>query len=371
MHTWSILILNVYRYKLLEKLSSPNDQTNDKNSSKINLLFSIVIMSVFSTAYAVNLWVNKFSDSTNTIIRVLNFLGKDVAFMISIILNIVTIAGLHKVQRRRYNSIRPLARTSTFPNDPKSSILLRQFMLSLIFQAIFYIVPGILRMTSEFINLDCALKMDSNVLYSFSETLLVLFTPCAFGILVEPRRGYLLELFCLQKSSEGVTNVSTEIRNTQNIGETPGQWNCRTIQLPEIANNLAQSTEIPLDVTTIMTDTKTQGRDVKRQYQGRQYFTDINMKNGPPMAYSLKRYIKKKQSTDMSVISYQSETSLFGSFSDISSIQGTILIPGMQVSLLDTNQRRGRSISTVIQRPPSFPTLMQRPSSIADVLSII
>ncbi|CAC5381000.1 unnamed protein product [Mytilus coruscus] len=285
--------------------------------------------------------------------------------MISIILNIVTIAGLYKFRRRRYNSIRPLARTSTFPNDPKSSILLRQFMLSLIFQAIFYIVPGILRIISEFINLNCAFKTDSDALYSFSDLVLVLFTPCAFGILAEPRRGYLLELFCFRKSSEGVdTNVSAERRNTQNIGESPGQWNCRAVNLPEIASNLAQSTEILLDVTTIVADTKIQGRDIKRQYQSRQYFTDINKKNGTPTAYSLKSYIKKKQSTDMSIISCQSETSFFGSFSDISSIQGT-------VSFLDTNQRRGRSISTIIQRPTSFSTLMQRPSSISDVLSII
>ncbi|CAC5380999.1 unnamed protein product [Mytilus coruscus] len=217
-----------------------------------------------------------------------------------------------------------------------------------------------------------AQKTDSNALYSFSELVLVLFTSLCIRNSRRTRRGYLLELFCLRKSSEGdETNVSTEKRNTQSKTESPEQCNGSAISLPKIASNLTQSIEIPLDVTTIVADTKIQGRDIRRQYQGRQYFTDINKKNDTPVAYSLKSYIKQKQSTDMSIISCQSEISFFGSFSDISSIQGTIPIQGKQVSFLDTNQRRGRSISTIIQRPTSFSTLMQRPSSIADVLSFI
>ncbi|CAC5388480.1 unnamed protein product [Mytilus coruscus] len=369
MYTWSVLILNVFRYKLLGKLNSTQDQTCHKKTSKKCILFLTLVLSLISAGYAVNLHLNKSLSSKNIIFRVLDVLAKDAAFMISTLLNIITIAGVYKVRSGRINSIRPSTRPSAWHDAQRSSILLRQFMLALIFQIVFYVIPCILLNVSEFIT--------HKELHYIGEMTLVLLTPCAFGILAEPRRGFLLEFLCLIKSSEhDVPKLTAERNNTQGRTESTIQRDNRTKNVPDSSINLPHSNELPMNVTSIGTDTKIQEKDIKTDFEkhspSRQYFTDLTIKNGTPKTYSIQRYIKPKKSTDISIISGESDTSVFGSFSDIcSTIQRPISRQGRQDCFIEINQRRGRSISTIIQRKTPITTLMQRDSSISDVLSIM
>lgn len=369
MYTWSVLILNIFRYKLLGKLNSSQNQTCHKKTSKKCILFLTLVLFLISAGYAVNLHFNNSSTSKNIIIHVLDVLTKYAAFMISTLLNIITIFGVYKVRSGRINSIRPSSRPSAWHDAQRSSILLRQFMLALIFQIVFYVIPCILLHVSQFIT--------QKELHYIVEMTLVLLTPCAFGILAKPRRGFLLEFLCLRKSSEHAIPKLTDERNTpQGRTESTIQRDNRTKTVPDSSINFCHSNELPMNVTSILTDTKIQEKDIKTDFEkhspSRQYFTDLTIKNGTPKTYSIQRYIKPKKSTEMSNISCESDTSVFGSFSDIcSTIQRPISRQGRQECFIEINQQTGRSISTIIQRKTTITTLLQRDTSVSDVLSIM
>lgn len=196
MYIYSILILNINRHQLLSRIKSPLNSM--KRTSTQHIQLSLIVTGILSVCHGIVVWMSDFLSSMGmTILYVLHFIVKEIPFVITVLLTSIVIIRLRTINGKNgYKTF--LTKPSNLNEYPQSFILLRQLLLSLLLQIFFYVVPCICLLLSDvmiiYFNSEIQILEEFNLVCQLTDMIL---TPFALGILIEPRRGFLMSFWCM------------------------------------------------------------------------------------------------------------------------------------------------------------------------------
>lgn len=196
MYIYSILILNINRYQLLSRIKSPLNSMNRTTTQHLQL--SLIVIGILSVCRGIVVRMSDFLSSMGmTILYALHFIVKEIPFVITVLLTSILIIRLRTINGKNgYKTF--LTKPCNLNEYPQTFILLRQLLLSLLLQICFYVIPCICLLLSDVMiihfNSEIQILKDFNLVCHLTGMIL---TPCALGVLIEPRRGFLMSLWCM------------------------------------------------------------------------------------------------------------------------------------------------------------------------------
>ncbi|CAG2226588.1 unnamed protein product [Mytilus edulis] len=400
MNTYSILMLNLQRYQLLSRIKSP--MNNKKRTSRKFLQISFIFIGILSVCQGVVYW---FSDWNSQIMRtisyVLHVLSQEIPFVITLVLTILMISRLCKINDKKTWYKTFLINKSHLREYPHSFILLRQLLLTLLLQICFYIVPWLCMLSSEVLAHQFSQDMTYTEFNLICHLACVILTPFALGILIEPRRSFLLSVLC----TDTYFNEEDDISLDYDLQEFHQRENERTItngtnvfqnwgsgRVSETSCTSTNSTQLSTRCSSL---SATLGKKIESNLCD--FFLDESEERFKK--YNIEKWISRKQSfttykcnqNPIETKSYYNnlDASLSNSLSDLTSLPqastdlvesvnqparqsiSDVLIRKPSIVMASVHPQTGRSVSDVVIRRSSIAALLKNDSYFSDVLSLI
>lgn len=400
MNTYSILILNFQRHQLLSRIKSP--MNNKKRTSRKFLQISFIFSGILSVGHGVVNWIsNCNSQIIRTISYVLHVLSQEIPFVIALVLTISMINQLCKINDKKTWYKTFFISKSHLLEYPHSFILLRQLLLTLLLQTCFYFVPWLCMLSSEVLSHNVSRDMAYTEFNLICQLACVILTPFALGLLIEPRRSFLLSVLCTDTCVSEEDDISLDYdlqefhkgeneRTITNGSKTFQNW--RSGRVSETSCTSTNSTQLSTRRSGFSTSS---GKKIDSNLCD--FFLDENEERSK--TYNIEKWISRKQSfttykcnqipIETKIYNNNLDTSLSNSVSDLSSIpqdstdiigsinqqsgrslsSGLIRKPSILMATVDPQTRR--SVSNVVIRRSSIAALLKSDSYFSDVLSII
>lgn len=375
MFIFSILILNINRYHLLSRVKSPMYAT--KRTSVQLLLLSSIAIGILSICYGIVVEKSDWSDPIrSTILLVLNVVVKEIPFLITILLTLIMISRIRNINGKHTGYTDFLTGISPSQGYPQSSILLRQLLISLLLQICFFIIPCFCLLTLEVLVVHFSQKITIVEITMVTEVACLNFTPCALGILIEPRRGFLMSFICKKKFSsednetqsgnlhleDETDSVFALAKDTTDYGRSARVSTSSFISL----KSAGLSSKCP-SLLTIPEEKKEESAFSFLLDESEGSFKNDKKERKISRSASFKSYKRKESQKEMTILYNILDTSVSKSASQLSCIK-----QGAKGDVVSGNQHRKRSMSTVsIRRSSISTTLFKNDCNIADVLSLI